>query len=111
MAATLEKLKRQKNVFIFIHINPVKLTKHAVDCPEFLDLLLKYKNVRAVFNGHDHDEEKINMKENIPFVFDAHFGGNWGTDYRGYRIVELYDDNTIATWVMNPSESINQASL
>ena len=111
MATTLEKLKRQKNVFVFIHINPVKLTTHAVDCPEFLHVLKRYKNVRAVFNGHDHDEEKIKLKENIPFVFDAHFGGSWGTDYRGYRIVELYSDNTIATWVMNPEVKINEATL
>ncbi len=111
MATTLESMKRQKNVFVFIHINPVKLTTHAVDCPEFLQLLKRYKNVRAVFNGHDHDEEKIKLKENIPFVFDAHFGGNWGTDYRGFRIVELYSDNTIATWVMNPEVKINEAAL
>lgn len=100
MATTFETLKRQKNVFVFIHINPVKLTTNAVDCPELLTLFNKYKNVRAVFNGHDHDEEKIKLKDNVPFIFDAHFGGNWGTNYHGYRIVELYNDNTIATWVM-----------
>ncbi|MBK7435524.1 MAG: metallophosphoesterase [Saprospiraceae bacterium] len=111
MSTTLEKLKRQKNVFVFIHINPVKLTTNAVDCPELLQLLTKYKNVRAVFNGHDHDEEKIKVKENVPFVFDAHFGGSWGTDYRGYRIVELYSDNSVATWVMNPENRINEAML
>lgn len=111
MAKTLEQLKRKKNVFIFIHINPIKLTKHAVDCPELLTLLKKYPNVRAVFNGHDHDEEKIKIKDTIPFVFDAHFGGNWGTDYRGFRIVELYNDNTIATWVMNPMDKINATTI
>ena len=93
------------------HINPVKLTTHAVDCPELLELLKKYPNVRAVFNGHDHDEENIKTKDNIPFVFDAHFGGSWGTNYRGYRIVELYNDNSIATWVMNPMEKINETSI
>ena len=31
----MEEYKRQENVFIFIHINPGKLTKYAVDCPEF----------------------------------------------------------------------------
>ena len=33
----LEEHKEQKNIFIFIHINPGKLTKHAVDSPEFLN--------------------------------------------------------------------------
>lgn len=111
MSQSLAKLKKKKNVFIFIHINPVKLTTHAVDCPELLELLKKYPNVRAVFNGHDHDEENIKTKDNIPFVFDAHFGGSWGTNYRGYRIVELYSDNSIATWVMNPMEKINETSI
>jgi hypothetical protein len=27
-----------------------------------------------VFNGHDHDEDGIKTKNNIPFIFDAHFG-------------------------------------
>ncbi len=50
LSQKLEEHREQKNIFIFIHINPVmKQTKNAVDCPEFFDLLSKYKNVRAVF--------------------------------------------------------------
>jgi hypothetical protein len=71
----------------------------------------KYPNIRAVFNGHDHDEEGIKKREEVPFIFDAHFGGNWGTDYRGFRIVELMRDNSIVTYIMNPTEKIHQASL
>lgn len=111
MSAALEELKHKKNVFIFIHINPSKMTPNAVDTPEFIPLIKKYQNVRAVFNGHDHDYEKIFLKEEVPFIFDAHFGGSWGTSYRGYRIVELYHDDTIATWVMNPNERINDDHL
>jgi len=107
----LEEHKSQQNVFIFIHINPGKQTKNAVDCPELFDVFAKYKNIRAVFNGHDHDEEGIKMKNNIPFVFDAHFGGNWGTAYRGFRIVELMKDNSVHTYIMNPAEKINAAVL
>ncbi len=87
----LEEHKAQEHIFIFIHINPGKLTKHAVDCPELFELFAKHKNIRAVFNGHDHDEEGIKKREAIPFVFDAHFGGSWGTSYRGFRIVELME--------------------
>lgn len=110
-AEKLEAHKQQKNVFIFIHINPVKQTKHGVDCPEFFELLSRYKNVKAIFNGHDHDEENIKMKGNLPFIFDAHFGGNWGTSYRGFRIVELRKDNSLFTYIMNPTEKLHEQIL
>ena len=110
-ARKLEEHKGQKNIFIFIHINPGKLTKHAVDSPEFFELLSKYKNVKAIFNGHDHDEDNIKMKNGIPFIFDAHFGGNWGTAYRGFRIVELRKDNSLLTYILNPTDKLNEQTL
>ena len=111
IAASLEENKQQEHVFIFLHINPGKQTANAVDCPELFDVLAKYKNVKAVFNGHDHDEEGIKVKNNIPFIFDAHFGGSWGTAYRGFRVVELLKDNSLVTYIMNPIEKINEAIL
>jgi hypothetical protein len=107
----LEEHKEQKNIFIFIHINPVKQTKYAVESKEFEELLLKYKNVKAVFNGHDHDMDDIKMKNDVPFIFDAHFGGNWGTSYRGFRIVELRKDNSLLTYILNPTEKMNEQTL
>ena len=107
-AEKLDAHKKQQNVFIFIHINPGKQTKNAVDCPEFFDVLGKYKNVRAVFNGHDHDEDAVKKKNDIPFVFDAHFGGNWGTAYRGFRVVEVMKDDSIHTYIMNPAQKLNE---
>jgi len=107
MKARLEAHRQQQHIFIFIHINPAKLTKHAVDCPELYTLFNQYPNIRAVFNGHDHDEEGIKMKGKIPFVFDSHIGGSWGTDYRGFRVVEVLKDNTIATYILNPVHKIN----
>jgi hypothetical protein len=107
----LEEHRGQKNIFIFIHINPAKQTKNAVDCPEFFDLLSKYKNIRGVFNGHDHDEDNIKMKNNIPFIFDAHFGGNWGTDYKGFRVVELRKDDSLLTYILNPFNKLNEQTL
>jgi len=111
MANKLDQHQHQKNIFIFLHINPGRQTKNAVDCPELFELFAKHKNVRAVFNGHDHDEEGIKIKNEIPFIFDAHFGGNWGTPYRGFRVVELMDDNSILTYILNPLEKINEAVL
>ena len=110
LSQKLEEHKSQ-DVFIFIHINPGKLTRHSVDCPGLFEILGKYRNVRAVFNGHDHDEEGVKKREEVPFIFDAHFGGNWGTGYRGYRIVELMKDNSIVTYIMNPTKRINEANL
>lgn len=111
MTQSLEKHRDRQNIFIFLHINPGKLTTHAVDCPDLFTLFGKYKNIRAVFNGHDHDEEGVKIKDNIPFVFDAHFGGSWGTDYRGFRIVEVLKDNSILSYIMNPFERIREQSL
>ena len=67
--------------------------------------------MRAVFNGHDHDQDDIKMKNNVPYIFDSHFGGNWGTDYRGFRIVELRKDNSLLTYILNPSEKLNEKIL
>ncbi|MBO9595083.1 MAG: metallophosphoesterase [Niabella sp.] len=111
MEQKLEQHKKAKNLFVVVHINPAKLTTHGIDCPEFLALLKRYKNVRAVFNGHDHDEDGIKKKLDIPFVFDAHVGGNWGTSYHGFRVVELLEDGSVLTYVMNPSERLNEARL
>jgi hypothetical protein len=98
----------QKNIFLFLHINPGKLTKNAIDCPALFDVFAKHKNIKAVFNGHDHDQEGILTRESIPFIFDAHFGGSWGTSYRGFRVVELMEDNSMATYIMNPLQKINE---
>jgi hypothetical protein len=111
MKQKLDEHQHQENIFVFIHINPGKLTKHAVDCPELFEVFAKHKNIRAVFNGHDHDEEGIKMRENVPFVFDAHFGGNWGTEYRGFRVVELMKDNSLVTYIMNPVEKIHKVAM
>ena len=43
----------------------------------------------AVFNGHDHDHDDIKTDAGLPYLFDAHYGGHWGTDYRGFRLVEV----------------------
>ncbi|MFB9863598.1 metallophosphoesterase family protein [Rufibacter immobilis] len=111
-AQKLEQYKQAKNIFIFLHITPVKWTSGAVDCPEFQQLLLKYPNVRAVFNGHDHEQDSIKLLENkIPFMFDGHIGGSWGTYYKGFRVVELKEDNSLVTYLMDPLQKKNQATF
>ena len=111
MRTQLEKYKQADNVFVCIHITPVKWTDNGVDCPEFIELLKRHKNVRAVFNGHDHDQDNMKIEEGIPFLFDSHIGGNWGTSYKGFRMVEVLHDNTIATYILNPDTKMNEQTL
>jgi hypothetical protein len=111
MRTQLEKYKKAPNVFIAIHITPVKWTEYGVDCPEFISLLKDYKNIRCVFNGHDHDQDDMKEREGIPFLFDSHIGGSWGTAYKGFRMVEVMDDNTVATYILNPEVKQNEHLL
>jgi hypothetical protein len=57
-------------------------------------------------HGHEHDQDGVKMIDNIPFMFDSHVGGNWGTPYRGFRVVELLNDGTLISYMMNPTEKL-----
>lgn len=107
----LHEMRHLDNVFVFIHINPAGLTRYAVNCDPVLEALAKYKNVRAVFNGHDHDMADVKVKNGIPFVFDGHFGGNWGVGYRGFRVVELMKNGNVHSYLMDPVNKLDQVSL
>ena len=111
MAERLNESRSQENVFVFIHIPQAKWTKHAIETPAFIELLEKYKNVRAVFHGHEHAEDGVRMWNSIPCMFDSHFGGSWGTSYRGFRVVEMVGKNSFLTYIMNPTEKINKANF
>ena len=50
------------------------------------------------------------MNGKIPYLFDSHIGGNWGTAYKGFRVVELMDDGSLITYMMNPTEKMNELS-
>ncbi len=108
MKTTLEEHKKRKQVFIFLHIPQAKWTKNGIDTPAFFELLQQYPNVKAVFHGHEHDQDGVRMQGNTPFLFDAHIGGNWGTDYKGFRIVEILEDETMLTYMLNPTEKLNE---
>jgi 3',5'-cyclic AMP phosphodiesterase CpdA len=108
MQAKLEAHKKRKNTFIFIHIPQAKWTANGIDTPAFFELLAKYPNVKAVFHGHEHDQDGVHMVGKIPFLFDSHLGGNWGTPYKGFRVVEVMKDNSMVTYIMNPNEKLNE---
>jgi 3',5'-cyclic-AMP phosphodiesterase len=93
------------NLFVFMHITPKKWTGAGIDCGEVTDLFAKQENLRAVFHGHDHNEDNVKESGGKPYFFDSHIGGNWGTEYRGYRIVEITNKNDIITYQMNPQSN------
>ena len=47
------------------------------------------------------------------YFFDSHIAGNWGTAYRGYRIVEVLNNGEILTYQMNPSsmQKVNDKAI
>ncbi len=111
LESKFEEHKNAKYILLFIHIPPIKWTRHAIESVPFVELVKKQKNLRAVFHGHEHDQDGIKWQDGIPYLFDSHVGGNWGTPYRGFRIVELHKDGSIATWIMNPTEKINSSDI
>lgn len=108
---TLETHKDKNQVFIFLHIPQAKWTKNGISTPEVFDIIKKYPNVKAVFHGHEHDQDGFKMVEKVPYIFDAHVGGNWGTPYKGFRVVELLKDNSMITYMMNPTDKLNALSF
>jgi DNA repair exonuclease SbcCD nuclease subunit len=109
----LKKYEQHKQLFVFMHITPIKWTQHAINSTEVVNLFNNQANLKAIFHGHDHDQD--NMKENKGrhYFFDSHVGGNWGTKYRGYRILEVMKNGDILTYQMNPEkkEKINSREL
>lgn len=110
LKSKLEEHKKQKNIFIFLHIPQYKWTANAIDTPAYIELTKQYTNIKAVFHGHEHDQDEVKVLNNTPYLFDSHFGGNWGTSYRGFRVVELLKDNSMITYIMNPGERIKEST-
>jgi 3',5'-cyclic AMP phosphodiesterase CpdA len=106
---SFEKFSNKKVVFAILHIAPYQWLKEEanifVNCPETVDLLHAYPNVKAAFHGHDHSLDGVRYTNKFPHFFDSHTGGNWGTDYKGYRIVEVGEDNQIYTYQVNASQN------
>jgi len=102
LRAQFDSYKGKKGIFPFLHIAQVKFTRHAIARPEAASLLEQTPNVLAVFHGHDHDIDNVIYSNGRAHFFDGHMGGNWGTNYRGYRIVEVLEDGAIRTYQCNP---------
>lgn len=103
-AQKLGQYAKHKRLFVFMHITPFKWTDNGIDCPELQALFAKQENLVAVFHGHDHDQDGVKEKSNKHYFFDGHVGGNWGTAYHGYRVVEVLKTGEVLTWQVNPDQ-------
>jgi 3',5'-cyclic AMP phosphodiesterase CpdA len=117
LKTSLDKFADKKIVFVILHIAPVQWLKSEakvfIDNPATVSLLHAYPNVKAVFHGHDHSLDGVRYTDKLPHFFDSHIGGNWGTDYKGYRIVEVDENNQITTYQVNASKNpvLNQNKI
>ncbi len=109
----LDNYSGKDKVFVFMHITPVKWTTHGIDRPDIAALFSNQKNLKAIFHGHDHDNDGMQEKDGKYYFWDAHIAGNWGTAYKGYRIVEVLKDGTTLIYQMNPStgEQVNTNTI
>ncbi|MBC8154893.1 MAG: metallophosphoesterase [Bacteroidetes bacterium] len=113
LGSALDKLRKKQHVFILLHIPQRKWTKNGIDCPQVMETIERYANVKAIFHGHDHDEDAVRLSASKPYLSDGHFGGSWGTAYHGYRIVEVFADGRVTTYQFNPEVNpvINMRTL
>lgn len=109
----LQQFSNKKHLFVFMHITPVKWTENGIDCPELVAMFSAQKNLRGIFHGHDHLEDGMKEKDSKHYFFDSHIGGNWGTPYCGYRIVEVLQNGEVLTYQVNPDakEPVNRNTI
>jgi hypothetical protein len=101
LASQLNQMKEKKHIFVLLHISQSDWVTNGVSCPAVMDMLVKHKRVKAVFHGHDHQEDDCKMADKTPFLYSGHMGGSWGVEYKGYRIVELLAGDDLLTYQMN----------
>ena len=98
----IDAFKGKKGIFAFLHIGQVKFTDGSISSPEVAAILEQSPNILAVFHGHDHNQDNVIYFNKRSYFFDGHMGSSWGTNYRGYRIVEVSEDGKTATYQCNP---------
>lgn len=112
LKAEFEKHAKAPAIFALIHIQQRKhkvegWPNHGVSSPDqvdkaeaVMDLLESTPNVRGVFHGHNHQQTGMWVSGERRYFFDSHVGGSWGAD-KGYRIVEVDDQNRMVTYQVN----------
>lgn len=133
MSANTDWLKNQLTLFvekegiiIFCHIdqhnrNPLSLSRDRRAAPgqypdeeyKITTLMLETTNLKMVVYSHNH-----RMDGHMPVIQSARNGGRrvdtfytghfsaWGLPYFSYRVIEVYDDDMISTYVLDPENRI-----
>lgn len=97
----LDKYKDKKHLFVIMHITPIKWTGAGIDCPEIVNMFSQQANLKGIFHGHDHDQDNVKENGGKHYFWDCHIAGDWGTEYRGYRIVEVLKNGDVLTYQMS----------
>lgn len=107
LKVTLDRFRTKKKVFVILHIPSHQWESVGIQCPDVDELFAQYNNIAAIFHGHHHEQDavKYSNDKKLAHFFDAHIGGSWGTAYKGYRIVEIDQQDQIATYQYNASQS------
>lgn len=108
LAKSLSELSDCKGVFFVSHVprfagfrpDAVLETSGAdsPDCRDIMEMLANAGNLICCIHGHWHWINNIMMFRAIPMVFVSHFA-HFGTDYYGLRIIEIYDDGSVYTYL------------
>ena len=109
----LIEFESKKGVFVFSHIPRYTGNAGKNDSPECTDILTLFQNqenLKLVFHSHFHFEDRAFLKDGVNYVFSGHVA-IYGLDYYGYRIVEIYEDGTVKTTMMDMTRGVVRNEL
>jgi predicted MPP superfamily phosphohydrolase len=124
---TILSYSDKANVFILMHVAPIKVPEYEVphctydcltrDCKDIQDTIKKYSNVKALFHGHLHQYVQEKILNGKHYFWDGAFGDGFGygidiVPNKGYRIVEVGISGKVHTYRCNKfCNTIDQESI
>ena len=72
-----------------MHITPLTWTKNGIDCAELVEYFTGQQNLKAVFHGHDHDQDAMKEQHGKFYFLMQYITGTGKPTTWGYRIVEV----------------------
>ena len=76
-----------------------------------LTLLLTDGRLLNAANTWYDDESRKKVSLRIAVASDGHFGGSWGKPYKGFRVVEVWKDQTLVSYMLDPLQKLNALKL
>lgn len=122
MSSVFYQNENKQGIFLISHIYQHGThigDEHAsgVSCPKITDLMFSTDNLYLAVYSHAHfldgHYQLIGNGNSLDIVFTGHFSGLRGVPYLGYRVIEIYDDDTIGTYQYDPinSKIINSSQI